>query len=252
MISRDNHQSFQEEFHSHEIVWTEEKVSRLWGYYSDNDCYQEEYFSYQAGRIVTKLIQRCVGLRKLNAILDYGCGPGFMIEALLERLRPEQACYGLDFSEEAIAVVGHKFANHPSFGGAVWAETLPSVHQNHSMDMVIALEVMEHLEEDNLHAAFKEIHRILKPRGYVVLTTPNREKLAKSKVICPDCGAIFHRWQHIRTWNVDTLTRFMNKCGFKKTFLLETNFTTKHQFLAKFFLKIFPHKKTNLFFIGMK
>ncbi len=239
-------------FAPHEIVWTDEKVSRLWNYYSGHDTYQQEYFSYQAGRIVRNLIQRYVGLQQLAAILDYGCGPGFLIEALLERLNPEQKVCGLDFSQASAALVDEKFSHHPSYGGTFWAQSLPSDYKDNSMDMVIALEVIEHLEEDKLISTFEELRRILKPRGHVVITTPNSENLMKEKVICPDCGAIFHRWQHIRTWSAATLTRFMAENGFRKMHVMETNFAIKHQLLAKYFLRLFPRKRDRLFFIGAK
>lgn len=45
-----------------------------------------------------------------------------------------------------------------------------------SFDVVAALEVIEHLE--NSYALLREIHRILKPGGFAVVSTPNESNLA--------------------------------------------------------------------------
>jgi SAM-dependent methyltransferase len=41
----------------------------------------------------------------------------------------------------------------------------------HSYDVALAVEVLEHVEEDELF--IKNIHNILKPNGYFIMTTPN-------------------------------------------------------------------------------
>lgn len=45
----------------------------------------------------------------------------------------------------------------------------------HSFDAIVSAEVIEHLE--NPRAVFREFHRLLRPGGYVLLTTPNQESL---------------------------------------------------------------------------
>ena len=44
-----------------------------------------------------------------------------------------------------------------------------------SFDTIISIEVVEHLE--NPRAVFREFHRLLRPGGSIVLTTPNQESL---------------------------------------------------------------------------
>ena len=44
-----------------------------------------------------------------------------------------------------------------------------------SFDAIVAAEVIEHLE--NPRAAFREFHRLLKPHGQLLLTTPNQESV---------------------------------------------------------------------------
>ena len=252
MISKNSNSNEENGYAPHEIIWSDNKIDRLWDYYSGNETYQKEYFAYQAGKIVLNQIRKYTNLGKSSAILDYGCGPGFLIEALLGCMKAGQKCYGLDFSRKSVALVEKKFAGLPNYGGTVWAENLPTHYPDKSMDLVISLEVIEHLDDEKLLSMVKEIYRILTPGGVVAITTPNSENLAKSKAICPECGTVFHRWQHVRVWTAFTLQQYMETFGFKTVHVLESNFASKHQRLVKYFLKIFPQKKTSLLYIGVK
>lgn len=236
----------------HPVVWTDEQISNLWSYYSGNKAYQKQYFSYQAGEIILNQIEKYVPFSEISTVLDYGCGPGFLLEKLMNRLKVPQKCYGLDFSKESICLVENRCTGKQNYGKSMWAEELPSPYEDESMDLVIALEVMEHLNDTQLSHTGHEIYRLLKPQGHVSITTPNRENLDESKTICPECGAVFHRWQHVRTWTAASLTKYMEHIGFKTVAVLESNFASKFQNLLKYFLKRFPEKRTHLLYIGMK
>jgi hypothetical protein len=41
----------------------------------------------------------------------------------------------------------------------------------------------------------------VKPGGYFLGTVPYKEDLDENKVICPDCGKIFHRWGHQQSFD---------------------------------------------------
>jgi hypothetical protein len=32
-------------------------------------------------------------------------------------------------------------------------------------------------------------------------------------MMCPDCGCIYHKWQHVRTWTADSLRDRMEEAG---------------------------------------
>lgn len=251
-MARKEDQTKERGFRPHAVDWTDAKVNHLWDYYSCNKAYQGEYFSYQAGDTILNEIARYVRFDRLSAILDYGCGPGFLMDKLLRRLRGAQKCYGLDFSQESVALVEEKYKGNPNYGETKWVESLPSPYGDGSMDLITALEVVEHLNDEQLRQMGHEIYRLLRPGGYILITTPNRENLEKSKTICPECGAIFHRWQHVRTWSSNSLCVQMEAFGFKTVVVRETNFTVGFQRILKYLLHIFPEKKTSLLYIGGK
>lgn len=99
-------------------------------------------------------------------VLDMGCGDG--------RLTPiwhELTCgttYGIDLSPEAIkrAAERYPFINYSE-------QDATATSYNDSMfDIIICQEVIEHIEQQE--RLVSEISRILKPGGYLVLTTPNK------------------------------------------------------------------------------
>jgi 2-polyprenyl-3-methyl-5-hydroxy-6-metoxy-1,4-benzoquinol methylase len=113
------------------------------------------------------VIQRAVleraatlGLPPGARILDTPCGSGALAAALAER---GFAAVGADLDTEAEATLG------PAFSQVNLNESLPWREQ--TFDAVFSTEGIEHLE--NHFSFLREICRILKPGGVLLLTTPN-------------------------------------------------------------------------------
>ena len=194
-----------------EIEWTDEKVARLWNYYSRNHSYQIQYFSNHSGAFILDTIKKYVTFQ--GEILDFGCGPGFLISHLIKIIQTG-TIFGLDFSIESVEIANKRFKGNPYFGGVIQALSLPSNFSSETMDIIISVEVIEHLDNEQLHAMLAESYRLLKPNGKLILTTPNLEDLEASKTICPECGYIFHRWQHIRSWSCNDITAVLKENKF--------------------------------------
>ena len=110
------------------------------------------------------------------------------------------ACEGLDFSEESVEAARRRFGTHPLFRGAIAVQALPLPLADGSVDVMLLGEVVEHLLEAEFEATLRDVVRVLAAGGHVVVTVPHVEDLEASKVMCPECGAIFHRWQHLRAF----------------------------------------------------
>lgn len=93
--------------------------------------------------------------------LDVGCGTG----ALVQALGGIATAHGVDESEIALALCRKAGLVRLTRASA---ERLPFTHS--SMDVVTSLDVLEHLHDDV--AALREIHRVLRPNGVLVLMVP--------------------------------------------------------------------------------
>ncbi|TLS65945.1 class I SAM-dependent methyltransferase [Mariprofundus erugo] len=94
--------------------------------------------------------------------LDIGSGTGNLIRRVSQEFRVESRA--LDYTDEFMELPDIQVDVVDLNDGR-----LP--YPDHSFDLVTFTEVAEHLE--NYRAIVREIHRILKPGGVVVITTPN-------------------------------------------------------------------------------
>ena len=94
-------------------------------------------------------------------ILDVGCGTG----ANLELLSQYGSAEGVDVSADALAFCRDRGLENVRQGEA---ERLP--YPDRSFDLVTALDVVEHLDDDV--AGLKEIQRVLQPGGSALLFVP--------------------------------------------------------------------------------
>jgi 2-polyprenyl-3-methyl-5-hydroxy-6-metoxy-1,4-benzoquinol methylase len=147
-------------------------------------------------------------------LLDFSCGRGDIVAACLKHMRGAQEIYATDFSQIYVDEVTSRFKNEPRVRGVQLTRSLPGPFPDGHFDVVIATEVIEHLLDHELTSLLTECQRLLKPGGGVFFTTPNKEDYGAAKVICPDCGCVFHRWQHVRTWNTEVLQATMEQAGF--------------------------------------
>lgn len=127
---------------------------------------------------------------------------------------------------------------------------MPSSFSDDSIDVVISVEVVEHLDDQQLERMLKDIYRVLKPCGRVIITTPNNEDLGENKTIYPECGCIFNRWQYVRTWSAQSLEKCLSESGFKTKLIKTTFFQSSSASIvgnALNLINIFLGKKTGTY-----
>jgi 2-polyprenyl-3-methyl-5-hydroxy-6-metoxy-1,4-benzoquinol methylase len=242
-----------EEFNPHQVNWTPEKIGRFWDYVAQNQSTEQNAFSAIAGDAVIDMASQYAGLE--GNILDYGCSHGFLIEKLLKR---GVRCEGLEFSVGTAEKVSRKFQHDKNFGGVTIVRNLPSPIESGKYDVIFVLEVLEHLLDIFLQQTLEELYRITKKGGIVVVSVPNSEDLDALKVLCPDCGGIFHIVQHVRSWNAQALVARMKEAGFQEVLCKITRLREGGRLsLARYIFMLLVHKFTgkklpNLIYIGRK
>lgn len=206
-------------FEIHDLQWTPEKTRRFWRYYHGSQDQQEAFFSKQVGAGIVNFTKRYSRLE--GRVLDYGAGPGYLIDTLLK------GCggfvWGCDFSGESADMVNSRLRNEPRFRGCVRLDALPSSLPAGHFDSVFLIETLEHLTDDNLSSTITEIRRVLSDTGILIVTVPNAETLGLHNVICPDCGAVFHRVQHLRNFTKASLAGCIDSFGFETVACEETD-----------------------------
>jgi 2-polyprenyl-3-methyl-5-hydroxy-6-metoxy-1,4-benzoquinol methylase len=202
-------------FEPHQLDWTPEHVRRFWDYSSTQPGIEDAYFAKAVGKSLVKLVG---GKIRIGSAADIGCGRGDLIEILLNS---GHGAYGVDQSPASVEQVQERFAGRAGFRGAARSDgkiQLPDA----SVDTAFMLEVVEHLADDALSSLLGEAQRIIRPGGHLVLTTPNDEVLGQSQTMCPECGSIFHRMQHVRSWSAEGLSRRAADAGFRTVWVEAT------------------------------
>jgi 2-polyprenyl-3-methyl-5-hydroxy-6-metoxy-1,4-benzoquinol methylase len=105
---------------------------------------------------------RSLRLERPN-ILDMGCGMGWFADKL-SQFGPTT---GIDLCEEAIAKAKSNFSHVTFQAGNVYGMDLPEQYFN----VVVSQEVIAHVPDQNGY--LERAARVLKPGGYLIVTTPN-------------------------------------------------------------------------------
>ena len=112
-------------------------------------------------RIIDCLVKKICAPLNNPRILDVGCGTG----ANLKMLERHGSAEGVDISQQAVDFCRERGLISVKLGAA---EELP--YENDAFDLVTALDVIEHLDDDV--AGLREMRRVLRPDGRVLLFVP--------------------------------------------------------------------------------
>lgn len=157
--------------------------------------YEGETFSAGAfcrRRELTLEVLRNVPLGK---VLDIGCGPGVLVNGLLDQ---GHEVWGVDFAPAMIETCRTAFVGEPRAHFAVAAiEALP--FEDETFDVITCLGVVEYLDDDR--AALRELHRVLRHGGLAVIT-------------CPHYWAPWRRWDALYWRMVQPLRSLMGRAPY--------------------------------------
>jgi len=112
------------------------------------------------------LVHEALGAAAGERVLDAGCGPGFYVSELLERVGPEGSVVGVDASAPMLAFAAKRCVDHANVDfreGNVTA--LPVADAE--FDRALSVQVLEYVED--IPAALGELLRVLKPGGRVLI-----------------------------------------------------------------------------------
>jgi SAM-dependent methyltransferase len=138
--------------------------------------------------------------------IEIGCGEGFSTQRIADIL-PPQATFT---ASEYVADLVPKAAGRNQNVAVLQESAYELTHPDGSFDVVFLLEVLEHLDYPD--KALREIARILKPNGYLIVGVPREPlwcmlNLARGKYV----AHFGNTTGHLNHWSKYTLRRYLEK-----------------------------------------
>jgi SAM-dependent methyltransferase len=158
---------------------------------------QSSHWWFQGRRRLLKSLLSRKEIQKNCSLLDIGCGVGSNL-SLLQSLG--FMAFGMDTEIYSLSLAKRRLPAIPLING----DLLKLPFKTNSVELIIATDVLEHLQYDI--RGIKEIHRVLKQEGKVVLTVPAFQFLWGTQ---DDVG------KHQRRYSKNQLRKKMEMEGFK-------------------------------------
>lgn len=145
--------------------------SKFW-----DKIFRNKIFNFTNDKITDKKYSEIIKVVKKigGKMLDVGIGSGSFERKILKRKIENLSFYGVDISKVSIDEV---IKNIP--GTFVNSSIYKIPFKSNFFDIVICLEVLEHIPPSKVFAALKEIRRICREGGLLVVSVPLNEELEK-------------------------------------------------------------------------
>ncbi len=136
-------------------------------------------------------------------LLDVGCGAGFFLNTAKER---GWNCHGMEILPEYIKYAQENFALKN-----IRLESLDQsiTYNANFFDVITLWDLIEHLR--NPFNSLKEIYRVMKPGGLLVMWTPN----VKNAIFLKEKWTGYKILQHLYFFSGDSLKSMLKKAGFE-------------------------------------
>ena len=150
------------------------------------------------------LVKRILGNYKKH--LDVGCAGGTFINFLDKK----KISHGVDISDNQINYAKKNYQTNKHKFFLIKNNILP--FKNNNFDIITNLQLIEHLSIKDNKELIREIHRVLKPNGKLIITTPNYHSpwILVEKIVNL-LGKVNYQEQHIIFFNKKKIEIFLNK-----------------------------------------
>ena len=208
-----------------------EKDAAFYDYFEE---YPDGASRHENRRLHEAIISELNG-RSCEKILDVGCGNAWVAKHFLAKKKQV-------VSMDIASVNVHKALNiypKPGHVGVV-ADVFQLPFKKDLFDVIIAAEIIEHVVDP---AGFiKQLFKVLKPGGTLMISTPNEEKIKYS--MCIHCNKETPQFAHLHSFSKKTFVDILENNFKKKEIKYAYIFTFSNKALIKLrshaLLKIFP------------
>jgi ubiquinone/menaquinone biosynthesis C-methylase UbiE len=140
-----------------------------------NACEGYEEFVESQGERLSRRLSEAFAYAEVKPgmkVLDVGCGRG---EILRHVTKLGARAYGVDYAEVAVKLSREATRDEPTPIGVYRTDAKRLPYPDGTFDRILMFDVVEHLFPWELDASLKDIQRVLKPQGMIVVhTAPNR------------------------------------------------------------------------------
>ncbi|MHA1722235.1 MAG: class I SAM-dependent methyltransferase [Candidatus Baldrarchaeia archaeon] len=149
------------------------------------------------GQVVKSMLKSS----RAKLVLDVGCAEGFITNFLSQL---PAYVIGIDL-DESIKIAKSKVSRADFI--RVTITHLP--FKNECFDAITLLEILEHLPNNILNEGIKEVDRVLKPGGTLLISVPYKEKITYTR--CIHCGKLTPLWGHLQSFDENKLASLIPK-----------------------------------------
>jgi ubiquinone/menaquinone biosynthesis C-methylase UbiE len=138
-----------------------------------------------------------------SKILNLGSGKGYLEELIENKFGDSISLTGTDFTQKSLSRLTNKFKSFEFIKTNL--TKLP--FKASSFDFVFLIEVLEHISPPKTFALLKEMRRVVKKDGKVIISVPINEGLEEMMPDNPN--------NHVRDYSEELLRYEVEKAGFK-------------------------------------
>lgn len=173
------------------------------------------------------------GYKQGGSLLDVGCSLGYFLQIAQQKARHAWQLFGFEANSTLAKMAKSDTKANIKVGA------LPKLaYKDKEFDVVTCFDVLEHSQ--NLKENLKEIRRVLKDDGLVVVQSPNYKSLMQ--LLTRDTWDWWSPPDHVLHFTPQTLTMALTKNGFGPIY--KTTYEYTDDYLANIKGVIFPHKIT--------
>ena len=205
-------------------ISAEDARRQLRGYGHCSAPHQVDYLNKSMDRLVVTL-GLMPELGPESTVLELGASPYFMTALLLHyfpsKLELANEPYWLQVDGGHVYMLNRELKLEHNFDYKAFnIETDSFPYEDGSVDAVLYCEMIEHLMHDPTHSLY-EIHRVLKPGGHLILSTPNpfrwenSVKFITGRNIYPPFSGWGPYARHNREFSADELKLLLKACNFE-------------------------------------